>query len=89
MFLDIVERVHNGNTRFYFVKVKAHTEYGEGAAAVNAGNVQADTVARRAAREGVHTGEATMKLVNFRPSLAIRSMLGVLIVVEPKQLRSP
>ena len=30
-----------------------------------------------------------MKLVNFRPSLAIRSIFGVLIVVEPKQLKSP
>lgn len=42
-----------------------------------------------AAREGVQTGDATMKLVKRRPSLAMRSMFGVLILVDPKQPRSP
>ena len=44
---------------------------------------------RRAARDGVQTGEATMKLVNFLPSFAIRSIFGVLIFLEPKQPKSP
>ena len=44
---------------------------------------------RRAAREGEQTGEATIKFVNLRPSFARRSMWGVLILVEPKQPRSP
>jgi hypothetical protein len=41
------------------------------------------------AREGLQTGDADKKEVNFIPSAAIRSILGVAISVAPKQAKSP